>query len=385
MKHMPPKGGPYSDPMSERGIEDFKRESRRKQLIILAMAIIMVAAAFITLKLDLKYLSFGEIFNIIVNSGDPDVSITDRIMVWDLGLPRMTSCILAGFGLGIAGAVMQCVLKNPLGSPYTLGVSNAAAFGASVGIVVLGGGVISGQSQATLLINNPYLVASSAFIWALIATLVIILLVKITKVSPETMVLAGVALSSIFSAGISMLQYMYNEYALSTIVFWQFGSMGKAGWDQLTLIAVVCAVSIAYFLYNRMDYNALDAGDEVASSLGVNVSTLRLVTLLISALMTAIIVSFMGIVAFIGLLGPHIVRRFVGNDHRYLLPGSMFLGAIILLVSDCIGQTAMDFTLPVGIITSFLGGPLFLYLLIRGYRKRGSRLSDFVRSKEAER
>lgn len=347
-------------------------------MIVVAMMLFTLVAAVVTLKLDVKYLSFLDIFNVIFNRSDPTIPIKDDIIIWDLGLPRILSCILAGFALGIAGAVMQCVLKNPLGSPYTLGVSNASAFGAAVGIVLLGGGFISGQSQASIVVSNPYIVASSAFVWAMIATGIIILLVKITKVSPETMVLAGVALSSIFSAGISLLQYMYNEYALSTIVFWQFGSMGKAGWDQLGLIAAVSAVAIAFFLYSRMDYNALDSGDEVASSLGVKVDRLRLVTLFIAALLTSIVVSFMGVVAFIGLLGPHIVRRFVGTDHRYVLPGSMFLGAIILLISDCVGQTAMDFTLPVGIITSFLGGPLFLYLLIRGYSKRNGRIAEFI-------
>ncbi len=370
--------------MTENGIEDFKKHSRRKLLILIAMLVIMLASALITLKLDLKFIEFDRLLFILFHKDDPSIEVVEDILVWDLGLPRITSCILAGFALGIAGTVMQCVLKNPLGSPYTLGVSNAAAFGASMGIIVLGGGIISGQSHASISIDDPYIVAGSAFVWAMIATIVLILLVKFTKVSPETMVLAGVALSSIFSAGISLLQYMYNEYALSTIVFWQFGSMGKAGWDQLTIVAVVTFAAIAYFMYNRMDYNALDAGDDVAASLGVNVNGLRLMTLLIAALVTAVVVSFMGIVAFIGLLGPHIVRRFVGNDHRYLLPGSMFLGAIILLISDCIGQTAMDFTLPVGIITSFLGGPLFLYLLIKGYRKKKGRLSKFIESRRSE-
>lgn len=371
--------------MQGTGIEDFKRYSRRNLVIIIAMAIAMIVLAIITLMLDERFDDLGYLLHILFNKDAPDVDPISNILVWDLGLPRIISCILAGMTLGVAGTVMQCVLKNPLGSPYTLGVSNAAAFGAALGIVVLGGGIISGQSLASIIIQNPYLVATSAFIWAMIATGVIILLVKITKVSPETMVLAGVALSSIFAAGISMLQYMYNEYALSTIVFWQFGSMGKAGWDQLALIAVVALAAILFFISKRMDYNALDAGDEVASSLGVNVEGLRLITLVVAAMVTAIVVSFMGVIAFIGLLGPHIVRRFVGNDHRYLIPGSMFLGAIILLVSDCIGQTAMDFTIPVGIITSFLGGPLFLYLLIRGYRKRRSRLSDYVKARREAR
>ena len=367
--------------MEKSGIEKFKEHNRKKFLVLLVLAALIVILSLVVLKINSDLDSFSDLLNILFNKGDPSNDDLDSILVWDLSIPRVISAILAGFALGISGTVMQCVLKNPLGSPYTLGVSNAAAFGASIGIVLLGGGIITGQSMATITINNPYTVAISAFIWSMIATGVIILLVKVTKVSPETMVLAGVALSSIFSAGISFLQYMYNEYALSTIVFWQFGSMGKATWDELALIFIITLVIIIYFLYNRLDYNALDVGDDVALSLGVNVNRLRLVSLFAAALLTAIIVSFMGIVAFIGLLGPHIVRRLIGNDHRYLLLGSMFMGALILLVSDCIGQNLMDFTLPVGIITSFLGGHLFLYLLIRGYRKKKLDIRKLISSR----
>ena len=207
-----------------------------------------------------------------------------------------------------------------------------------------------------------------AFFVAMLATGIIVLLVKVTKVSPETLVLAGVAISSIFAAGISALQYIYNDYALSAITFWQFGDLGKPTWLEIGIIAVVTAGVGLFFYLHRWDFNALDNGPDVARSLGVDVEFFRILILVLSALVTAVVVSFMGIIAFVGLLGPHIVRRITGDDNRYVIPGSMFLGAIILLVSDCVGQNLFNFTLPVGIITSFLGGPLFLFLLIRGYR-----------------
>ena len=337
---------------------------------MLALAFMTLAVALVTLTVDLGSLSFFDVLHIIFNKNDPSISRSDRILVWDIYMPRIACGLLAGFALGVSGAVMQCVLRNPLGSPYTLGISNAAAFGASVGIV-LNGGAIIGQSQATIMIDNPYLVTASAFIWAMIGTGIIVLLVTITKVDANTMVLAGVAISSIFSAGISALQYIYNEYALSAIVFWQFGSLGKATWDELKIVAAVAIPIILFFIWKRWDFNALDNGPDVAKSLGVNVDGLRIATLVLSALMTAVVVSFMGIIAFIGLLGPHTIRMIIGSDHRYLIPGSMFLGAIILLIADCVGQSLFTFTLPVGIITSFLGGPLFLFLLIKGY-KRGA-------------
>ena len=366
--------------MRSEGIEGFMAHNRRKTLFIVVLTILTTTASFVALGYNTD-VPLDKLLGVLFDRGNPSNDFIDDILVWDLGIPRILSAILAGIALGVAGAVMQCVLRNPLGSPYTLGVSNAAAFGASIGIVILGGGLVAGQSTAHVVVNNPFIVTVSAFAWAMIATGIIIALVKITKVSPETMVLAGVALSSIFSAGISLLQYMYNEYALSTIVFWQFGDMGKASMEQLYLIAAVAFVACAYFLYHRLDYNALDVGDDVASSLGINVNRLRILSLILASVLTAIVVSFMGVIAFIGLLGPHIVRRFLGNDHRHILIGSMIMGALILVVSDCIGQNITDFTLPVGIITSFLGGPLFLYLLVRGYRKRGGKTASFLKRK----
>ncbi len=348
----------------------YSRVSKLRVFVIVFLATAAVASALATLTIDLGSMTFFDVIRVIFDKGNPENTRSQVILVWDIYLPRIASGILAGFALGVAGAIMQCVLRNPIGSPYTLGISNAAAFGASLGIVMRGGEVV-GQSHASIVISNPYIVTGSAFLWAMIGTGIIIALVKITRVDANTMVLAGVAISSIFAAGISALQYIYNDYALSAIVFWQFGSLGKATWSELLIVAVVVIPALIYFFWRRWDYNALDSGPDIARSLGVNVERLRIASMVLSAVVTAVVVSFMGIIAFVGLLGPHIVRLIIGNDHRYLIPGSMLVGAIILLIADCVGQCAFDFTLPVGIITSFLGGPLFLFLLIRGYRKRG--------------
>lgn len=352
---------------NEDKMAEYNRRSKVKTAIVLSLIFATIIVALMTLYFDIHTMSFGKLLNVIFNKNDPSNTKAEVILVWDLYLPRIACGVLAGFALGVAGAAMQCVLRNPLGSPYTLGISNAAAFGASVGIVI-GGGSVVGQSNASILISNPYLVTICSFFMAMVGTGIIIVLMKLTDIRPETMVLAGVAVSSIFSAGISALQYIFNDYALSTIVFWQFGSLGKAKWSEIAIVAVVTLAIVAFLYWKRWDFNALDNGTEVAQSLGVDVNGLRVITLVLSALMTAVVVSFMGIIAFIGLLGPHMIRMVLGNDHRFLIPGSMFFGAIILLLSDCIGQSLFTFTLPVGIITSFLGGPLFLYLLIRGYK-----------------
>ena len=358
------------DVPAQDGISEYKAHNKRKILFLLALSLILIALYFIVLNIDLRYVSFGDMFNAIFNKGAAGNDPIVEVLIWTLYLPEVTSAILAGFALGIAGVVMQCVLRNPLASPYTLGVSNAAAFGAALGIII-GGGSIIGQSTIVIDITNPYFVAINAFVWAMIATLIIIALVKITKISAEAMVLAGVAISSIFGAGISLLQYV-SDTSLSAIVFWSFGSLTKANWSQLGLIAVILILSVIYFMYKRWDYNALDTGDDTAKSLGINTNNLRLISLILSAILTAIVVSFMGVIGFVGLLGPHIVRRLIGNDNRYVLIGSMLVGAMILLVADCIGQNIANFTIPVGIITAFLGGPLFIYILIRGYRRSPS-------------
>lgn len=351
--------------------ERYNRQSSKRTFAVLALAGILAATVLVTLQLNIGSIGYAEMFRILFDKNNPANDPGDVILVWNLYLPRLFCGILAGFGLGIAGAVMQCVLQNPLGSPYTLGLSNAAAFGASIGIV-LGGGLVAGQSNASITFTNPLFITVCAFVSAMAATGILIALVRFTSVSPETMVLAGVAISSIFSAGISALQYIYNDTALSLIVFWQFGSLGKAGWDELALIAVVVISLSVFFIWKRWDFNALDSGSDIAQSLGINVNNFRLLVLFLSALLTAVIVSFMGVIAFIGLLGPHMVRLALGGDHRYVLPGSMIVGAIILLVADCVGQTLLPFVMPVGIITSFLGGPLFLFLLVRGYRRKGA-------------
>ena len=288
-------------------------------------------------------------------------------MIWNIRMVRIFGALIAGAGLAVAGVVMQCILRNPLASPFTLGISSASAFGASFAIIFLG----AGSSLTNVVsINNPYITTVCAFAFSILATGLILLLTKITRVSPETMILAGVAISVMFSAGLSFMQYIATDSQLGNIVAWTFGDLGKATWSWNTIILVVFLPVVLYFFYKRWDYNALDAGEETAKGLGVNTSRERIVGMLLTSVLSAVIVSFFGIIAFIGLLGPHIARMIIGSDHRYLLPLSVIIGALILLIADGVGQVILyPSVIPVGIITSMLGGPLFIYLLVRRYRK----------------
>lgn len=340
--------------------------ARRKVLFLAAALTLLVVLSVFTIGLGSTDLNYFEIVSRLLH---PDGSWSSTV-VWDLRFRMIVAAIVAGAALGCAGCIMQSILRNPLASPFTLGLSNASAFGAALGILFMDGGAIVGQASAYFDLNNPFLVTAMAFLFAMLATGVMLLLVKLTECTPESIVLAGLAISSIFSAGLAFLQYMASDVALSAIVFWQFGSLSKISWGNLKIAAAIMLAAGAYFYWKRWDYNAVESGEDVARSLGTDVNRIRVCGLVVSALLTAVIVSFMGIIGFIGLVGPHIVKRLIGNDNRYVIPGSMIVGALVLLLAYIVGSYAFYTVIPVGIITSAVGGPIFILILLRGHRKR---------------
>lgn len=353
--------------MMNEGIDEYKRTNHFRWGLILFLIVSTFIIFIISLYIGPTDVTIGEIFKNIFSADGS----WEGYVIHDIRLKRSIAAILAGIGLGVSGAVMQCVLKNPLGSPYTLGISNSAAFGAALGIMVLGGGIVTGQSVSSYIIENPYIVTISAFMFSLLATGAIILSMRIFNASPETMLLTGMALSAIFSAGIAFLQYQANELALSAIVFWQFGDLEKISWDNMWFVATIVMIAFAYLYLKRWDLNAMDLGDDIAHGLGINVSRVRILVLLLSAVMTSIIVSFVGIIGFIGLLAPHLSRKLVSNDKCLLIPTSAIIGALVLLIALMLSENAFGFTVPIGIVTSFIGGPLFLWILYGRYSKKG--------------
>jgi iron complex transport system permease protein len=334
----------------------------KKIIFITICAAILVLITLVALSIGSANLSLSEVINQIINHSG---------IAWTIRLPRVLVAVVAGAMLAVAGAVMQCLLKNPLSEPYTLGLSQAAAFGASFAIVVLGAGSLYSNSKDAVLISNQYTVTICAFCFCLISTAVILALTRFTKVAPESIVLSGVVMGSIFAAGLTAVQYFASDVQIASIVYWTFGDLSRITWDNLILIVAVSLPVFIYFMYNRWNYNAIDAGVDTANSLGVNVNRQTLVGMLFASVIAALIVSLMGIIGFVGLLAPHIVRRVIGSDNRFVLPASAIVGALILVISDTVARNIISpLILPVGVITSFLGGPLFLYVLIRGYKKK---------------
>ncbi|MEA2074924.1 MAG: iron ABC transporter permease, partial [Euryarchaeota archaeon] len=280
-------------------------------------------------------------------------------VVWNLRLPRILMGILAGIGLAIAGTTMQGVVRNPLASPYTLGIASAAGFGAALAII-LGAGFVAGQ----------YLIIANAFVFALLSAFIIYGLSRHKGATPETMILAGIALMYLFSAMTGILQYFGEEKAVTEVVYWMFGSLGRASWDKLFLVFVILAVCIPLLMLKSWDLNTLGAGDESAKSLGVNVEQTRVICFILASLVTAGIICFTGTIGFIGLVAPHMCRMVIGGDHRYLIPASGLFGAVLLLAADTLARPPIAPTiLPVGLVTAFMGVPLFLCLILR--RRRG--------------
>ena len=353
--------------MMNEGIDEYKRTNHFRWGLILFLIVSTFIIFIISLYIGPTDVTIGKIFKNIFSADGS----WEGYVIHDIRLKRSIAAILAGIGLGVSGAVMQCVLKNPLGSPYTLGISNSAAFGAALGIMVLGGGIVIGQSVSSYIIENPYIVTMSGFMFSLLATGAIMLSMRVFNAGAETMLLTGMALSAIFSAGIAFLQYQANELALSAIVFWQFGDLEKISWDNMWFVATIVMIAFAYLYLKRWDLNAMDLGDDIAHGLGINVSRVRILVLLLSAVMTSIIVSFVGIIGFIGLLAPHLSRKLVSNDKCLLIPTSAIIGALVLLIALMLSENAFGFTVPIGIVTSFIGGPLFLWILYGRYSKKG--------------
>ncbi|WP_338833015.1 Hemin transport system permease protein HmuU [Moorella humiferrea] len=346
---------------------EYLQYTRRKILIIFFLVFLSCLVGIYAINAGSAELTPYQVIRTLLGLGEGRADI----IIWNIRLPRVLAAFTAGVGLSVAGCVMQNILRNPLASPFTLGVSQGAACGAALAIVALGAGSTQRTVADAVLINNPYVVTFSAFLGAMAATLVIIFLASQKGFSPEAMVLSGVALGSLFSAATIIIQYFASDVQVAAIVFWTFGDIGRASWRDLEIMVLVIAVAFLYFMANRWNYNALDGGEETAKGLGVNVEKVRLLGMFTASLITAAIVSFLGIIGFIGLVGPHLMRRLIGGDHRFLIPAAGVMGGLLLLAADTVGRTVIaPVVLPVGAITSFMGAPMFLYLLARGGRRR---------------
>lgn len=346
-------------------LHHYHKYRKKKLIIILILCLILLLLMILSLMVGSTKMGLINMIKAFLGKGES----SDTIIIWQIRMPRMLAGVIAGSGLALAGCIMQTILKNPMASPTTLGVSNGAVFGANLAIIVLGCGAISTTQGININLNNPYLTTICAFVFAILSALIILLLARKSKYSAEVVVLAGVALGSLFSAGTTIIQYFADDTKLSSAIFWTFGDLNNATYVENLIMFIIIIVAFVYFYLMRFAYNSLTSGEDVATSLGINVKKIRFISLLLSSLICAVCVAFLGIIGFIGLIAPHIAKKLVGSDHGYLLISAMLIGSIILLVADFLAKILIkQVSLPIGAITSLFGAPLFLMLLIKGKR-----------------
>jgi len=344
-------------------LKKYNSYTRRRLSYLWIVLIMMLLFAALGISVGPSNISMGDLTAVFSGGGDE----TKNQIILNLRLPRILAAVLSGAAMSVSGVVMQSILRNPLGSPFTLGLSNAAAFGAALAVILFGAGSTFSSNTDAVIISNPYITTISAFFWSLVASLLIIIVASRKGATPENMILTGIIASTLFTALTTGLQYIADDIQLAAIVFWTFGDLSKGGWKELLIQSLIIVPVLVYFYYNRWNYNAIDSGDEAAHSLGTNTPVLRLSGMIAASLATAAVVSFYGIIAFVGLVVPHIVRRIIGSNERFLIPGAALTGAAFLLGCDILARTVISpMVLPVGILTSLVGAPLFIFLLMKG-------------------
>ena len=355
--------------MKQTDLTAYNKYIRKKWIVLLVMVGLLFASAIASLSAGAANLSVLDILRTVFGGGNRQ----ENAIIWNVRMPRVVTATVVGMALALSGCVMQNVLRNPLASASTLGVSQGASFGAAVAIVYFGAGiqVNAGGTASALTVTNPAMVTLCAFLGGIATTAVILGLARFRGTSPATMVLAGVAISSMFTGGTALVQYFCDDVMVATVVYWTFGSLGRAGWTEIAIIAALTFAAFVFFYYNRWNYNAMEGGTHTAKSLGVPVNRLIVLSMALCALISSVAVAFVGCISFIGLIAAHIMRRFVGNDYRFLIPCSALCGGVLLLLSDIVSRMLLSPTvLPIGALTSFLGAPLFLYLIIKGGKRK---------------
>lgn len=337
----------------------YLRTAKKRSVIVVMMIIIVFLSVLLDVSLGPGKFPLSDIIDVLLDEDSHGISL--NVIVWDIRLPVALMALLIGSMLGAAGAEMQTILNNPLADPFTLGISSAASFGASLAIVM---------GFSLIPYAGPLLITTNAFGFALLASFILFATTRMRGVNIETMVLVGIALMFTFNALLALMQYYSSETELQKIVFWMMGSLMRVTWTKIAICAAIFGISLPIFMWRNWQLTALRLGDEKARSMGINVSRLRVEMLILISLLSAVSVAFVGVIGFIGLVGPHMARMLVGEDQRFFLPMSILCGALILSVASIISKMITPGIIyPIGMITSLIGVPFFMSLVLK-QRKR---------------
>ena len=343
-------------------LNELKKKNRRNTLVLIFLLVAVIVAGIACLFVGSSNMTIPEALDALFGMGNDAQS---RI-IWKIRLPRVLAAIIAGAGLAVSGLVMQTTLNNGMASPSTLGVSNAAVFGANLSIIAFAGGFLStGNNLQSFDVGaNPYATSILAFVFSMISILLILGLCTLRSFSPGVVVLAGIAIGSVWTAATTILQFYATDVGLSAAVIWSFGDLGRATYRTILIMLAVVFVGMGFFRLMAWKYNALLSGEATAKTMGVNVELLRFISLFLASLITAACVSFLGIIGFVGVICPHVAKKLLGQDHRVTIPATFLMGSLLLLLADTLSRSlGSGSALPVGAITSLLGAPFFIAII----------------------
>ena len=343
-------------------ILELEKKKRKNTAIILLMLAAVLVTGVICLFVGSSNMTVRDAVNALLGGG----SDAQSRIIWRIRIPRVLAAIIAGAGLSVAGLIMQTTLSNSMAAPSTLGVSNAAVFGANLSIIAFAGGFLStGNNLQSFDVGaNPYATSVMAFAFATLSVLLILGLCTVRSFSPNVVVLSGMAIGAVWTAATTILQFYATDVGLSAAVVWSFGDLGRASYAKDAIMAVVVLIGFVYFLCMAWKYNALLSGEATAKTMGVHVERLRFLSLLLASLITAVCVSFLGVIGFVGVICPHVTKKLLGQDHRVTIPASCLMGSLLLVLADTASRSIGSGTaLPVGAITSLLGAPFFIAII----------------------
>ena len=343
-------------------IKELEKRNRRNTIVIIAMLVAVIVVGVACLFVGSSNMSFHDALDALLGGG---TGAQSRI-IWKIRIPRVLAAIIAGAGLSVAGLVMQTTLNNTMASPSTLGVSNAAVFGANLSIIAFAGGFLStGNNLQNFDVGaNPYATSVLAFVFSTASILLILGLCTVRSFSPNVVVLSGMAIGSVWTAATTILQFYATDVGLSAAVVWSFGDLSRATYRTDGIMAVVVLAGLMFFMLMSWKYNALLSGEATAKTMGINVERLRFASLLIASVITAACVSFLGIIGFVGIICPHVTKKLLGQDHRVTIPVSCLMGSLLLVLADTLSRSlGSGSALPVGAITSLLGAPFFVAII----------------------
>lgn len=339
-----------------------RRNKSKERIILAGMVLAVLLAAVCCLFVGSSNMSLGDGVDALLKKGVP----ANIRIIWNIRIPRILAAVIAGAGLSVAGLVMQTTLNNPMASPSTLGVSNAAVFGANLSIIAFAGGFLAtGNNLSNYAVGaNPYATSLMAFLFSTISIFLILGLCTLRSFSPNVVVLAGMAMGAVWTAATTILQFYATDVGISAAVVWNFGDLGRATYRTDAIMAAAVVGGILLFSLLSWQLNALLSGEATAKTMGVAVERVRFVVLLAGSVITAVCVSFLGVIGFVGIICPHVTKRLLGQDHRITIPVSALGGSLLLLLADTLSRSmGQGSALPVGAITSLLGAPFFMAII----------------------